>query len=114
MPDDKTKRGRTGGKAGGDGRKAAPDTGTARGKAAGEAGGKAAREPRAASASRPRPVASAPPAASGETYDVAGLASKHGLSLTDAMGLIRKNGNDRAVLDRAAEVFKKANRRYKQ
>jgi hypothetical protein len=50
--------------------------------------------------------------AGGETYEVAFFASKHGLSLNDARELIKKNGNSREVLDRAAESFKKANKRY--
>ena len=50
--------------------------------------------------------------AAGESYEVASFASKHGLSMDDARGLIKKTGNNREALDRAAEAFKKASRRY--
>jgi hypothetical protein len=84
-----------------------PDGKKTRGKPSGD---KIVRNATSASVATAQP---AEPPASGEIYDVAKLASKHGLSLADAMGLIKKNGNDRAVLDRAAEDFKKANRRYR-
>ena len=41
-----------------------------------------------------------------ETYEVDYFARKHGLSREQAEQLIREHGNDREVLDRAAEQMK--------
>ena len=50
--------------------------------------------------------------AADETYELGAFAAKHGLSLADARALIKKAGNNRAVLDKEAAAFKKANKRY--
>ena len=44
--------------------------------------------------------------AGGETYEVDYFARKHGISREQALSLIKKHGNDRAVLDRAASAMK--------
>jgi hypothetical protein len=50
--------------------------------------------------------------AAGETYEVATFAARHGLSMADARDLIKRHGNQRAVLDVEAKAFKKTSRRY--
>jgi hypothetical protein len=45
--------------------------------------------------------------AGGETYEVDDFAHKHGLSRAAARALIKTHGNDRATLDKAAELQKR-------
>ena len=44
--------------------------------------------------------------AESEPYEVAYFARKHGITTAQAMALIEAHGNDRAVLDAAAERLK--------
>jgi hypothetical protein len=45
------------------------------------------------------------PLSPGGSYDVAYFATKHGLSMKDALRLIKAHGNDRDAADRAAQRF---------
>jgi hypothetical protein len=49
--------------------------------------------------------------AAGETYEVGYFATKHGLSMDEARELIKKHGNQRVALDKAADAAKRAKKR---
>ncbi|MDW5315912.1 DUF3606 domain-containing protein [Rhizobium sp. PL01] len=52
-----------------------------------------------------RPALEKKPLSPRGSYDVAYFAQKHGLSLKDAMRLIKAHGSDRDAADRAAQRF---------
>jgi hypothetical protein len=49
--------------------------------------------------------------AQSETYELGYFATKHGLSKDEARDLIKKVGNQRAALDKAADAVKRAKKR---